>query len=106
MQKNKHSKNCGCPNNLKESILPYMEIEVDVKDLVKLETLAPGTSFLCPWNGKIFVLQGITPSAAWVIVTEEREIERKSNKTGEIKKIIQKVTRNVPWSRGTSVKPL
>ena len=76
------------------------------EELVSLDTIKPGAKFLCPWNGKTFVLDAITPSAAWVWVTEEKEIERKSRKTGETKIIIQKVNKNEPWSRTTKVKAL
>lgn len=76
------------------------------EELVALETLKPGQKFMCPWNGKTFELMGITPSAAWVEVIEEQEVERKSRKTGETKIIIQKKKKNEPWSRGTRVKVL
>lgn len=75
-------------------------------ELVSLDTVKPGQKFLCPWNGKTFELKGITPSAAWVEVIEEQEVERKSRKTGEIKVIIQKTKKNEPWSRATKVKVL
>lgn len=75
-------------------------------ELVSLDTLKIGQKFVCPWNGKMFELQDITPSAAWVEVIEEIEVERKSRKTGEIKLIIQKKKKNEPWSRTTKVKVL
>lgn len=77
---------------------------MDDNQLVKLETLVPGTFFLCPWNGKTFELQGLTPSAAWVKVEEEVIFEVKDKKTGLIKTIKTKKKKNEPWSRGTWVK--
>ena len=75
-------------------------------ELVNLETIRPGAFFLCPWNGKTFELEGITPSAAWVKVEEEIEFEVKDKKTGLIKVIKTKKKQNQPWSRGTKVKAL
>lgn len=72
----------------------------------KLETLPDGASFRCPWNGKIFTLINITPSAAWVEVIEEIKFEVKNKKTG-IKKVIETTKKkNEPWSRGTMVEPI
>lgn len=76
------------------------------EQLVSLELIKIGASFLCPWNGKTFILHGLTSSAAWVTVVEELEVERKNKKTGEIKVIIQKIKKNEPWSKGTKVKAL
>lgn len=72
--------------------------------LVMLETLIPGQFFLCPWNGKTFELEGLTPSAAWVKVEEEIEFEVKDKKTGLMKTVKTKKKKNEPWSRGTLVK--
>lgn len=82
------------------------EVDYPKEELCKLQDVEIGKQFLCPWNGKVFKLVYVSPSAAWVEVTEEREIERKNPKTGEIKRIIQKITKNEPWSRTSSVKAL
>ena len=79
---------------------------VSLDGLVNLDIIKPGAKFLCPWNEKTFILQYVTESAAWVQVTEEVEFERKDRKTGEMKLIKQKTTRNEPWSRATRVRML
>jgi hypothetical protein len=70
---------------------------------VKLETLKPGTLFRCPWNNKVFELEGVTPSAAWVKVEELVEKEMKDRKTGLTKLVKFKKKYNEPWSRSTKV---
>lgn len=70
---------------------------------VRLDSLIPGDFFKCPWNGKTFELQGITPSAAWVKVEEDVEFEIKDRKTGLMKTVRTKKKKNEPWSRATRV---
>lgn len=74
--------------------------------LCRLEDVVLNMKFECPWNGKTFVLKGVTPSAAWVEVVEEREFEVRVKKTGEIKMVKTKTKKNEPWSRKTIVRPV
>lgn len=73
---------------------------------VNLEAIEAGKKFRCPWNGKVFVLQYLTPSAAWVEVLEEKEFTVRDKKTQLDKTVKTSIKKNEPWSRGTQVEPI
>jgi len=71
-----------------------------------LEDLTENSWFICPWNGKKFKVLFSTPSATWVEVIEDVQFEVRNKKTGIIKVVKTKKTKNEPWARGTVVEPL
>lgn len=72
--------------------------------LHRLEDIEIGAKFVGTWDEKEYLLTGLTPSAAWVEVTRDKEFEVLDKKTGLKKVIRTKIRENEPWSRQTVVK--